>query len=320
MARKNLLAGLMDQDDTTDTPAYPMRGASKTMIRSIDELAKQAEKLMEGETIVDIDPDTIDGSFVTDRMEDDSEQFQDLLRAMQERGQDSPILVRPHPQTDGRYQIVFGHRRVRAARQLGRPVRAVIKALDDRTHVIAQGQENSARANLTFIERAAFAKRLEDLGYDRETIMSALSANAASVSKMMSVTDRIPAGIIERIGSAASIGRERWVELSLLIGRPSNLTTANDILDAEDTMSLDSSARFNALMAGLKTTAKRVTKSVATGTTWASADSSISAQIKSDSSGFSLSLKAGNGAKFGRFLADNLDALYDRFLKDGGRD
>lgn len=318
MARKNLLAGLMDQDVTTDTPAYPVRGASKTMIRSIDELARQAEKLMEGETIVEIDPDVIDGSFVTDRMEDASEQFQELLSAMRERGQDSPILLRPHPENDGRYQIVFGHRRARAARELGRPVRAVVKALDDRTHVIAQGQENSARANLSFIERAAFAKRLDDLGYDRETIMSALSANAASVSKMMSVTERVPTDIVAQIGSASAIGRERWVELSLLVGKSGNLARAKEILGEETVRALDSNARFNAVFAGLKTTAKRVTKSVATGRTWAPVDKSVSAQIKSGSNGFSLSLKAKNAVTFGQFLADHLDEFYERFSKENG--
>lgn len=70
-----------------------------------------------------------------------NEQFKELLEAIKERGQDSPVLVRPHPKLDGRYQIVFGLRRVRVARELGRKVRAVVKALDDKTHVIAQGQE-----------------------------------------------------------------------------------------------------------------------------------------------------------------------------------
>ncbi len=78
--------------------------------------------------------------------------------------------------------IVFGHRRVNVARELGRNVRAVVKALDDKTHIIAQGQENSARANLSFIE-SSFRKNLETLGYDRETISSALAANAAAVSR-----------------------------------------------------------------------------------------------------------------------------------------
>lgn len=136
MARKNLLAGLVDaaeipQADTA--PAYPMRGASKSMVRSLDELSKQADKFLEGEAVVKLDPDTVDGSFVLDRLTDDSEQFEELKAAIAERGQDTPILVRPHPSASGRYQIVFGHRRVRVARELGRKVKAVIKAIDDRT-------------------------------------------------------------------------------------------------------------------------------------------------------------------------------------------
>lgn len=133
------------------------------MVRSLDELSKQADKFLEGEAVVELDPDTVDGSFVLDRLTDDSEQFEELKAAIAERGQDTPILVRPHPSASGRYQIVFGHRRVRVARELGRKVKAVVKAIDDRTHVIAQGQENSARANLSFIERASFASRLRRL-------------------------------------------------------------------------------------------------------------------------------------------------------------
>jgi ParB family chromosome partitioning protein len=224
MARKNLLEDLVTpaELEAAQQPSinYPMRGASKSMIRSLDEIARQAEKFLEGEAVVELDPDAVDISFVTDRLEDDAAQFEELKAAIAERGQDSPVLVRPHPTIAQRYQLVFGHRRLRAARELGRKVRAVVKTLDDRSHVIAQGQENSARANLTFIERALFAKRLETLGYDREVISSSLAANAASLSKMMSVTGRIPEEVIRGIGPAPSVGRERWVEMSLLVGKP----------------------------------------------------------------------------------------------------
>ncbi len=86
-------------------------------------------------------------------------------------------MVRPNPSDKGRYQIVFGHRRVRAARLLGRPVKAVVKHVSDIDHVIAQGQENSARENLSFIERATFAHHLASLGHDRRTIQLALSVD-----------------------------------------------------------------------------------------------------------------------------------------------
>ena len=57
--------------------------------------------------------------------------------------------------------IVFGHRRARVARDLGINVRAVVKPLADIEHVIAQGQENTARADLSFIEKSLFARKLD---------------------------------------------------------------------------------------------------------------------------------------------------------------
>ena len=318
MARKNLLAGLVDTPQ--DTPAeiatsYPMRGASKSMVRSLGELAQQAEKFLEGEAVVELDPTTIESSFVSDRMEDVSQEFEELKQAIAERGQDSPILVRPHPSLADRYQIVFGHRRARAAKELGRKVKAVVKTLDDRTHVIAQGQENSARANLTFIERASFAKRLADLGYDRSDIASALAANAAAVSKMMSVAERIPQAVIQAIGPAPSIGRERWLELSLLVGKAANDTKVKELVEAAVFSSLASDDRFNALFNGLNRTGKPVRKVVAgTKDSWQPADRSVSAQYINTGKAFTLSLKAKNASGFGQFLSDNLDRLYAEFV------
>ena len=125
-------------------------------------------------------------------MDDGDEAFHELLEAIRERGQDSPVLLRPHPAAEGRYQVVFGHRRVRAAAQLGKSVRAVVKPLADIDHVIAQGQENSARENLSFIEKSVFAQQLLDLGFERQIIQSSLSVDAPMLTRMLSVTKRIP--------------------------------------------------------------------------------------------------------------------------------
>ena len=206
MARKNLLAGLTDMKLTAvnnETPglrnppslSYSRQGALGAVTRSIDDLAAKAEgakaleaKLTAGQVIIELDPSLIDRSFIADRMDDGGESTAELRRAIESRGQESPILVRPHPTTPGRYQVAFGHRRLRVAADLHKPVRAVVKILTDRDLVLAQGQENSARANLSFIERANFARQLEDAGYDRETIMSALAVDKTTVSRMISVT------------------------------------------------------------------------------------------------------------------------------------
>lgn len=319
MARKNLLSGLMETNEegqgASNAPAYPMRGASKSMIRSVSELARQADAYLEGEQVVDLDPEMIDGSFVADRLSEDQEHHRELLEAIRENGQNSPILVRPHPEREGRYMIVFGHRRVRVAKELGRKVRAVVKAIDDKAHVIAQGQENSARANLSFIEKAAFAKRLEDLGYTRDIICSALASNEAAVSKMITTVTRVPEDIIRAIGPAPAIGRERWIEISLLV--PRRLEMASSVAATPEFSQLDSNARFEvlhaALAAGSKPARKTVTKSA--DTAWLPQDKKVSVRLKKAGKTATLAIGAADGPRFAAWISSNLSNLYEAFRK-----
>lgn len=317
MARKNLLSGLTELENTISEPpasAYPMRGASKSMIRSVNDMARQADAFLEGEKVVDLDPSVIDVSFVADRIDDSQEQYQELLEAISENGQNSPILVRPHPSVDGRYMIVFGHRRVRVAKELGRKVRAVVKAIDDKAHVIAQGQENSARANLSFIEKATFAKRLQELGYGREVICSALASNEAAVSKMISVATRIPT-VIQAVGSASAIGRERWVELSLLVSKKSDM--ANEVMSNRGFDELDSNERFERLFTALNAKGKPVRKTAAKpeGKAWAPADKSISVTVKKTAKKATVVLEDKHGLRFADFITGQLDDLYEAFQR-----
>ncbi|RWP55702.1 MAG: plasmid partitioning protein RepB [Mesorhizobium sp.] len=304
--------------DRQATAGYATRGASRSMLSSIGELAAQAakaERLVEGETVVDLDPSLIDSSFVSDRMEDDDEAFCELVAAIRERGQDSPILVRPHPTKNGRYQIVFGHRRARVAKQLGKPVRAVVKELHDRDHVVAQGQENSARANLSFIERAVFAQNLADLGHDRETIQSALAIDAPMLTRMHSVTKRIPNAIIHAIGAAKGIGRDRWLDLTLLIERPSNLMKAEELVDTEEFKSAATDDRFNILFNFLKTSRKpkKGSGASANAKSWSLAGKSVSVTTKDTGKAFTIALKAKDASRFGAYLSENLEQLYRAF-------
>lgn len=317
MARKNPFANLMDDKPANDGGValdYTIKGASRSIISSIDELAERADKLLEGETVIEIDPDNIDESFVRDRIEDDPEEFQDLLNAIRDHGQNSPVLVRPHPSKGGRYMVVFGHRRVKAARQLGRKVRAVVKEMKDRDHVVAQGQENSARANLSFIEKALFAAKLNQLNYDNDsaTALSALSIDKATLSKMLSVAS-LPGPLLSAMGGARNIGRDRWYELKQLLEKPATLEKALAFIEEADLAPHDSDGRFNALMAHLKTQKKSTKAKPVAARNWAPSDRSVSVDIKSDGKNYSFALRARDAVGFGEFISANLDALYDDF-------
>lgn len=314
MARKNLLAGLTESTEEPLTASYRIGGASKSMIRSVNELARQADAFLQGEQVVDLDPDIVDGSFVSDRLGSNDREYQELLEAIKQRGQDSPILVRPHPHVDGRYMIVFGHRRVNVARELGRKVRAVVKALDDKTHVIAQGQENTARSNLSFIEKALFAKNLETLGYDRETISSALAANAAAVSKMVSVTSRIAQDVINKIGAAPGIGRERWVELSLLVERKA--PEIAEVMASENFGSVDSDERFNRVFNAANVKGKAVKKeriSPPAAKSWISRDNAFRVMMNQKPKQLDISFKSERAGPFGEWLSERLESLFEEF-------
>jgi ParB family chromosome partitioning protein len=317
MARRNVLLGITQADAKSGRPAaagYASRGASRSMISSLSDLAERAALAdqLSGEAVVDLDPALIDASFVADRMDGEDAAFDELLAAIGERGQDTPVLVRPHPNAEGRYQLVFGHRRVRAAKALARPVKAVVKQIDDVGHVIAQGQENSARENLSFIERAAFADRLSQLGYERSVVQTALAVDAPMLTRMLSVTSRVPAAVIAAIGPAKSVGRDRWIDLAQLIERPSNATKALAFVGDAAFAAVGSDLRFEALVKQLKAAPKRTQIASAE---WEASDKALAAQFKPAGKTFTVALKAKNASKFGRYLADNIDRLYEEFRR-----
>ncbi|WP_342363690.1 plasmid partitioning protein RepB [Terrarubrum flagellatum] len=188
------------------------------MGRSLGQIANAAEHarqlIANGASIVELPADKLDPSFISDRLSDEGPGFSVLLDAIREQGQRSPILVRPHPEVPDRFQIAFGHRRVRALKQLGRPVRAVVQNLSDEEFVVVQGQENSARADLSLIERGLFAASLEERGFDRQLIMAALGVDKSYLSRLLSLARAIPREIAVAIGPAPKAGEPRWQALA----------------------------------------------------------------------------------------------------------
>jgi ParB family transcriptional regulator, chromosome partitioning protein len=234
MGRKNLLAGLLDDELTAVNsgsgtagsipdgfPTLGSRGAVGAMSRSLDQLSAEIEaarslgtQIASGLTVVDLDPGLVDASFVPDRMSASDLDQASLVEAIRQHGQQVPILVRPHPEVPGRYETAYGHRRLRAAAALKRPVRAIVRELSDNELVVAQGQENSARKDLSYIERAMFAGTLEQRGFARDTIMAALTVDKTELSRFLAVSRAVPKHLIDAIGSAPKAGRRRWLDLA----------------------------------------------------------------------------------------------------------
>ncbi|MDF1631256.1 plasmid partitioning protein RepB [Mycoplana sp. MJR14] len=216
-----------------------------------DRLSRAEEierRLAEGQSVVELEPATIEPSFVRDRMPGD---IDGLLASIREQGQQVPILVRPHPEKSARYQVAFGHRRLRALSELGRPVKAVVRDLTDEQLVVAQGQENNEREDLTFIEKARFAHHLNKQ-FPREIVIAAMSLDKSNLSKMLLLVDALPSELIDAIGPAPGVGRPSWQQLVELLEKASTSTDALSHVLSDEVQALPSAERFKSLMLALK--------------------------------------------------------------------
>lgn len=277
MARKNLLTGLIEtklpagnsvsdgrsQGSSDSVAAIVRQGAIGAVSRSIAELKQQViqaedlkQKLADGQAIVELDPSALHPAFLNDRLGVADDDETSLLESIKANGQQVPILVRPHPDRGGEYQIAYGHRRVRSAKALGIRVRAVVRPLSDAELIVAQGTENSARADLSFIERALFAYRLEETGFSRDVIMAALSIDKTVLSKLIAVPSRLPAKLIESIGRAAAVGRDRWLELAAALTERANKIDLEELTQSARFMAADSDQRFELVARELTTVLK----------------------------------------------------------------
>jgi ParB family chromosome partitioning protein len=128
---------------------------------------------------------------------------------------------------------------------------------------------------------------------------------------MLSVAN-LPTALLNAMGGARNVGRDRWYELKQLLEKPATLEKALAFVEEADLAPLDSDGRFNALMAHLKTQ-KKSTKAKPAARNWAPSDRAVSVDIKSDGRNYTLALKARDAVGFGEFISANLDALYDDF-------
>lgn len=333
MARKNLI-GVSDSpapggEDDRPLAGRPIVGATPgqrppTLIggitRSLSNITQKVERaqelerqLAEGQAVIELDPDLVDVSFVVDRLGVAADVEQSLLQQIRDHGQQVPILVRPHPALDGRYQVAYGHRRLAATRTLGSKVRAVVRDLSDEQLVISQGQENNARTDLSFIERSLFATRLEDRDFSRDVIMSSLGVDKAALSKMIAIVRRLPVDIIETIGAAPSIGRRRWTELADLIEEEGKHAKANTFVTRSEFLAGSSDQRFEALSSFLSTARVR-----SQAIPWVAPDDTRPVRIRDTNSETTLSFNKKAAPGFADFVRQRLKSLYLEYQEETG--
>lgn len=293
-------------------------GAVRSLKDTFSDVERQYEALREqlatGTVAIDLDPSTVDPSPFADRFEEqDPAADATLKQSIGEHGQEIPILVREHPTIPGRYQSAYGHRRVRVTRTLGLKVKAYVRVLTDEDLVVAQGIENSGREDLSFIERAAFALTLENAGFQRSLIQSALSVDRAEVSKLIAVAKAVPADLQKAVGRAPKVGRPRWLALADAVSDTKILAKARKTTQTDAFRS----AHTNDRLALLLVAAKKTDGAVARGSEPVTIRSSDGAEIaRIVRTAKRSSIEVAEDAEFVDFLVSKLPDLHRSYRNE----
>lgn len=135
----------------------------------------------------------------------DDEALESLAASIREVGVLQPIAVTPG--ADGRYTVIAGERRLRAARRAGlAEIPAVIRSVDDAGNLIEAIIENVQREDLSPLEEAAgYQQLMEDFGMTHEDVGHRVGKSRAAVTNALRLLSLPPGvqGLLER-GEIAS--------------------------------------------------------------------------------------------------------------------
>jgi ParB family chromosome partitioning protein len=150
----------------------------------------------------------------------DAESLAELALSIREQGIMQPILVRPVD--GGRFEIVAGERRWRAAQQAGlREIPALVKNVPDQSALAVALIENIQREDLNPLEEAKGLQRLiDEFGLTHDTAAKAVGRSRSAVSNLLRLNALAPPVQEYLLAGALEMGHARAL-LALTIDQQS---------------------------------------------------------------------------------------------------
>ncbi len=213
---------------------------------------------------------------------------------------------------------MFGRRRLAAARLLGVKFKAIARDLNDEDAIVLQGEENSNRFDLSFIERCLFARAQEVAGFSRGVISKSLNTGKSHVSEMIRLASALPHDVLQEIGAAPEVGRRRWVDFEAKWsshGAP--LKVVRSVLAKEGVRSADTNARFASVFEALSGKAEGTLLSV--DAPQLVSHGLVLRQVSHGKSGSKLAFNKSVPSGFVDFVAEQIEHLHDQFMQRNAR-
>lgn len=137
-----------------------------------------------GDQLLQLSLDQIRPGSYQPRRSFDQTALQELADSLVSQGLVQPILVRPY---GGRYELIAGERRWRAAQLAGlTSIPAIVRQLDDQSVAAVALIENIQRKDLNALEEAHALQRLRDeFGMTQEAVAKAVGRSRSAVTNLL---------------------------------------------------------------------------------------------------------------------------------------
>ena len=121
------------------------------------------------------------------RKEFSEEELAELVESIRENGLLQPLVVRPSPTTDGRFELVAGERRLRSIQRLEwDDVPVVVRDVDDEALLVLALVENLQREALSPMEEAEGYRTLgEKFGLTQEEIARSVGKDRSTIANFL---------------------------------------------------------------------------------------------------------------------------------------
>lgn len=153
-----------------------------------------ADSMAQGDELLEIDIDLIEPNPDQPRLHFNEVKLEELAQSIKSNGLVQPILLRRI--SNGRYQIVAGERRWRAAQKAGlHKVNAVIRSIPDAKLLELALIENIQRQELNPIEEAqAYLRLIQSMGLTQDELAQRVGKDRSSIANYLRLL-KLPARI-----------------------------------------------------------------------------------------------------------------------------
>jgi ParB family chromosome partitioning protein len=161
-----------------------MHNAKRGLGKGLSALIPQTGIFTGGRTIVNLEIASVGPNPRQPRTSFDKDHLQDLANSIKEQGVIEPILVRMR---SGKYELVAGERRLRAARLAGLSmIPAIIKEFSDEQSLELALIENLQREDLNPMDEAdGYDKLMKEFSFTQEEVAKKVGKNRSTVANML---------------------------------------------------------------------------------------------------------------------------------------